>query len=92
MTIEQRQTCAYATISILQIFLSLLSKPTILGVFQVNFFDNLWLIASFFFSSFLIVGSIYVKGLLGKTFDILKMESFPVEIWILIGLECWCCL
>lgn len=86
-TYEHASSVAYATISILQILLALLSKSTTLSIFQVNIFDNWKLLLSVIVSAALVVFSLGLKRFLPKiVYQLVWPETNYV--WLAIFVEC----
>lgn len=86
-TYEHASSVAYATISILQILLALLSKSTTLSIFQVNIFDNWKLLLSVIVSAALVVLSLGLKRFLPKiVYQLVWPETNYV--WLAIFVEC----
>lgn len=80
---------SYASISIMQIFLALLSKSSSLGIFQTSFLDNPLLLICCSGSILAIVGSLYI----GKVFPLdpdLDERIIPISLsgWVVIVAQC----
>lgn len=84
---EHASSIAYATISVLQILLALLSKSTTRSIFQTNIFDNWKLLLSVVFSAALVVVSLGLKSFLPKmVYELVWPRTRYV--WLAIAIEC----